>query len=91
MHRNIATDAVNQVKELLRGYQDQVSSIVKSEVEKPEEKENAKAAQDKVARLNAEVLERVAQALTMMSAPKRILRDSEGRASGLEPVLNATA
>jgi len=86
-HREIDTEAVNAVKELLRGYQDKVGQLVQTEVSKSEEKENVVGAQAKVTELNNQVLGEITQVLRALSAPKRVIRDAEGRAIGMEPVL----
>ena len=86
-HREIDTEAVNAVKDLLRDYQEQVKSLVATEVEKSDEREDAAGAQARVAELNNKVLADITQALKALSAPKRVLRDAEGRAVGMEPVL----
>jgi hypothetical protein len=86
-HREIDTDAVSAVKELLRGYQDKVGALVKTEVEKPEAKEDSGAAAAEVQALNNEVLGKITEVLRALAAPKRVIRDAEGRAVGMEPVL----
>ena len=87
-HREIDTEAVNAVKELLRGYQEKVGQVVSSEVAKSEEREDAAGANQKVEALNNEVLGKITEVLKALAAPKRVIRDADGRAMGMESMLD---